>query len=63
MQELASHGAGWLWLVGAAALICIAAAMVYGTMMWGQRRTDPAIRNARDAVTDAHYNDPEGQKP
>jgi flagellar basal body-associated protein FliL len=47
---------GWLWIVLAVlAVVVLAAALIYGTMMWGQRRKDYATKHAQEKVTREHY--------
>jgi hypothetical protein len=60
---LLAHGAGWLWFLVLAATVCMGAAIIYGSAIWRRRRTDPAIREVRDAVTREHYKSSEGQRP
>ncbi len=64
MQDLISHGAGWLWLLALAGIVCVGAAIAYGIFMRRERpRSDPTVQAVREEVTRQHYKSPEGQKP
>jgi hypothetical protein len=47
---------GWLWLVmDVVFVVILAAALIYGTVMWRNRRRDPATERRRDQATDELY--------
>lgn len=50
------EGGGWLWgILDVLGFVVLAAALVYGTMMWRNRRKDPAMKAAQNEVTHENY--------
>lgn len=53
---MASDYSGWLWLaVDVILVLLLAAAIVYGTMMWRRRYRDRTTERVRDEATDRLY--------
>ena len=53
---MSGEASGWLWLViDAVCVALLAAAMIYGAMMWRRRPKDPAAEARRDAATRRVY--------
>jgi hypothetical protein len=51
-----NEAGGWLWLVIDVAFVALfAAALVYGVVMWRNRRRNPAQERARDDATRELY--------
>jgi len=47
---------GWMWFLIDVGLVAIlAAALVYGVVMWRRRYRDPATREIRDEATERLY--------
>jgi hypothetical protein len=51
---------GWLWLaIDVGFVLILAAALLYGTMMWRNRRRDRATEQRRDEATNKLYDRPQ----
>jgi hypothetical protein len=51
-----SEAGGWLWLVIDVAFVALfAAALLYGVIMWRNRRSSPEQERARDEATRELY--------
>jgi flagellar basal body-associated protein FliL len=47
---------GWLWIIiDVLAVLVLAGALIYATMMWRQRRKDYRTKHAQEEVTREHY--------
>jgi hypothetical protein len=47
---------GWMWFLMEVVFVAIlAAGLIYGTIMWHNRRRNPAIERARDEATRRNY--------
>jgi hypothetical protein len=47
---------GWMWfLIDVIAVAILAAAIIYGTIQWRNRRRSRALNQARDNATDRLY--------
>ncbi len=47
---------GWLWvLMDVVGVVMLAAALIYGIMMWRNRRKDWAMKQAQEEVTRENY--------
>lgn len=47
---------GWLWLIiDVAGVVVLAAGLIYGIVMWRNRRKDWATRQEREEVTRENY--------
>ena len=52
-----SDAGGWLWLaIDVAFVALLAAALIYGIMMWRNRSRSPAVKQRRDDATRRLYN-------
>lgn len=50
------EGGGWLWaILDILGFVVLAAALVYGIVLWRNRRKDPAMKAAQDEVTHENY--------
>ncbi len=47
---------GWLWaLIDIVGVVVLAGAIIYGTLLWRQRRKDPAARAEREEAVRENY--------
>jgi hypothetical protein len=47
---------GWLWMIlDVVAVVLLAGALIYGTVLWRRRRGDAATRHAQDESTREVY--------
>ena len=53
---MSNDAGGWLWLLIDVLFVgALAAAIIYGTVMWHNRRKDRAFTQKRDAATKVQY--------
>jgi hypothetical protein len=57
-----SEAGGWLWLMIDVAFVALfAVALLYGIVMWRNRRRSPSVERARDNATEELYHRPSSE--